>query len=390
MEERKMILKMIEEGKISAEDGAKLLEALKPPKEDKTKGRLEFEHQDTEPSENRSEDSSQPSDKKSLSTKVNWEEGNKRFDDEWSREKTGKTDFTTTFTDFIDSAIKKIKDMDLDFNFGTYQEVHHTFQHKDMRQKALDISLENGSVEMKLWEESDVKVVCDARVYRGRTTEEARRTFLDNTVFEAGEDELRFYTKTKSVKVNTVIYIPREEYEKIHLYTFNGHLQADQVTSDRFSVKAVNGSITMNGLDVKKFEAETVNGPIQMKYSHLDIADIKTMNGSIDIHSQIRDLEAESLNGTIECSLTANQDGRAELTAATGSIYVTVPDHLRIEGMLKTNVGNYNCTLDKTEVAEEKKDFIQKSLKFVSNPTASPRLRVDADTKTGSITVKPN
>ncbi|RSL30776.1 DUF4097 domain-containing protein [Salibacterium salarium] len=396
-EERKIILKMVEDGKITAEDGTKLLRALHSDKEDKpdreesansVSGPEETKEPKSEPSfEEKTEDISEPSPGTDLSTKVNWEEDKRGRDEQEAHGQ--KTNPATGFTDFIDSAIQKIKEIDLDFNFGPYQEVHHIFQHKDMEQSVLDISLENGSLEWKPWDEPDVKIDCDVKVYKGKTLEEARREFLKETVFEVDGTHLQFYTRTKAMKVNAVMYVPRKTYERVQLYTFNGHLKGEHMKVNNFSAKAVNGSLTIQDPDAMKFHAETVNGPIKISGGNLDIGDIKTMNGTIELHSEIRDLEAESVNGTIDSLMKMTQDARANLSATTGSIFVTLPDHIRTEGHLRTNVGNYNYSLSDMEIHEEKKDFIQKSLQFTSNHAAAPRLRLNASTKTGSISVKP-
>ncbi|WP_158736745.1 DUF4097 domain-containing protein [Alteribacillus sp. YIM 98480] len=392
-EERKLILKMVEEEKISPEDGAKLLKALNQDNrtEKSEKGdEKASEKQEESPfaAEEKNTAVSGPETSNSLSTNVNWDEGNKRFD-EWEREKRKKSDATTSFTDFIDSAIQKIKELDLDFNFGTYQNIHHIFQHKNMEQTVLDISLENGSIELKPWNEKDVKINCEVKVYKGKTQEEARREFLKETAFEVEGNQLNFYTKTKSMKVNAVMYLPRKTYERVQLYTFNGHLKGELIKADSFSGKAVNGSLTIDHPDHMRFSGETVNGPIKLNGGKLDIADVKTMNGTIELDADIRDLEAESVNGTIDSKLSISQDARASLSATTGSIFITIPEHIRTEGQLRTNVGNYNYSLSDMEITEEKKDFIQKSLQFTSNHAASPRLRLDATTKTGSISIKP-
>ncbi|MFB4164555.1 DUF4097 family beta strand repeat-containing protein [Alteribacillus sp. JSM 102045] len=392
-EERKLILKMVEEEKISPEDGAKLLKALNQENKTENADAASVTGTQKQPETRTSEEKSDPGvtgpeSSNSLSTKVNWEEGNKRFED-WEKEKRKKADATTSFTDFIDSAIQKIKELDLDFNFGTYQNVHHIFQHKNMEQTALDISLENGSIELKPWNENDVKMDCQARVYKGKNQEEARQEFLNETAFEVDGNLLSFYTRTKSIKVNAVMYLPRKTYERVQLYTFNGHLKGELIKADSFSGKAVNGSLTIEAPDHMKFSGETVNGPIKISRGKLDIADIKTMNGTIELDTDIRDLEAESVNGTIDSKLSISQDARANLSATTGSIFITIPEHIRTEGQLRTNVGNYNYSLSDMEITEEKKDFIQKSLRFTSNHAASPRLRLDASTKTGSISIKP-
>ncbi|SDH20576.1 DUF4097 and DUF4098 domain-containing protein YvlB [Alteribacillus persepolensis] len=390
-EERKLILKMVEEGKISADEGAKLLKALQQETNEDVSNKTTSSVSASEQADSTYDraDVSQPETTNgSLSTKVNWEEGNKRYD-EWEKEKQKKSEATTSFTDFIDNAIQKIRELDLDFNFGTYENVRHIFQHKNMTQTVLDISLENGSVELTPWNESDIKIVCDAKVYKGKNQEEARQEFLKETTFETDGTQLNFYTKTKAMKVNAVVYIPKKAYERVQLYTFNGHLKGESLIADSFSGKAVNGSLTITSPNHLRFSGETVNGPIKIHGGTLDIADIKTMNGTIELDTDIRDVEAESVNGTIDSKLAISQDARASLSATTGSIFITLPSDIRTDGQLRTNVGNYNYALSDMEITEEKKDFIQKSLQFTSNHSASPRLRLDAATKTGSISLKP-
>ncbi|MFZ4450982.1 DUF4097 family beta strand repeat-containing protein [Salibacterium aidingense] len=390
-EERKLILKMVEEGKITPEDGSKLLKALNSKSED--------QQEDSHASVSGPEEGSGPKEQQEtvteasteteLSTRVSREKEQQTENGEES-ERRKKADPATGFTDFIDSAIQKIKELDLDFNFGPYQEVHHIFQHKNMEQSVVDVSLENGSLEWKPWDEPDVKIECDVKVYKGRTQDEAREEFLNQTAFEVDGSHLQFYTRTKSIKVNAVMYVPRKTYERLQAYTFNGHLKGEEVKVNSFSAKAVNGSLTIQNPDAMKFHAETVNGPIKITGGRVDIGDIKTMNGTIELNSEIRDLEAESVNGTIDSLIKITQDARANLSATTGSIFVTVPEHIRTEGQLRTNVGNYNYSLSDMDIHEEKKDFIQKSLTFTSNHAAVPRLRLNASTKTGSISVKPD
>ncbi|MGY4688966.1 DUF4097 family beta strand repeat-containing protein [Salibacterium sp. K-3] len=391
-EERKLILKMVEDGKISPEDGSKLLQALNSDGGEKQNGDSASAVSEPEPARPREEEENRDaSAETSLSTRINREEDSRsdRYT-EWEQEERSSASGTATgFSDFIDSAIRKIKELDLDFNFGPYQEVHHTFQHNNVEQTVLDISLENGSLEWKPWDRPDVKLECDVKVYKSRTEEEARREFLKETAFEVDDTHLRFYTRTKTMKVNAVLYVPRQTYESMNLYTFNGHLKGEDVKVNSFSAKAVNGSLTIDSPDIMKCHLETVNGPVKVTGGRIDIGDIKTMNGTIELQSDIRDLEAESVNGTIDALLNVSRDARAALSATTGSVFVTVPPDIRTEGHLRTNVGNYNYSLNNIDIHEEKKDFIQKSLRFTSNDAASPRLRLSADTKTGSISVKP-
>ncbi|MDT8858745.1 DUF4097 domain-containing protein [Alkalihalobacillus sp. MEB130] len=366
MEERKMVLKMIEDGKITAEEGVKLLEAMEKTDSGSQKTKEE-----------------QPS--MEMSTKVNWDEG------EQYRDRARHAAYSTAnmFTSFIESTIQKIKDVDLDFNFGSSVEVDHIFQHRDISPASVDVSLENGSITFKPWDEADVRVECKAKVYRVKDSEEARRTFLQETSFRVDERKLLFHTKTKSMKVQTTIYIPRQTFDHIKLYTFNGQINGGTFEVDTLDVNAINGPLTFSSVKAKKVMGETVNGAIEFKQVEMDVIDAKTLHGGITLAGKVQDFDAETINGSITYEIDElEESGYADLKATTGSIHLFIPKSNRIEGKLKTNVGAFTIDLSEYETLEEKKEFAQKSLSFIGNQQSSPRIKVNATTNTGSVLVK--
>ncbi|WP_332695382.1 DUF4097 domain-containing protein [Halalkalibacter lacteus] len=365
LEERKMILKMIEDGKITAEEGIKLLEAMEKTEPAQT-------HKVVTPVSE-------------VSTEVKWDEGDRY------RERARQTASSTTnlFTSFIESTIQKIKDVDLDFNFGSAVEIDHIFQHRDVSPTSLDISLENGSITFKPWDESDVRVECKAKVYRVKNSEEARRIFLHESTFRVDERKMLFHTKTKSIKVQTTVYVPRVTFTHIKLYTFNGQISGDTLDVDTLDVNAMNGALSFSSVKAKKVMAETVNGAIEYKKANIDVFDAKTINGGITLTGIVQDFDAETVNGSITYDLDElKESGYADLKATTGSIHLSIPKTTRVEGKLKTNVGGFTVDLRDYEVLEEKKEFAQKSLSFIGNQQSSPRVKVNALTNTGSVLVK--
>ncbi|WP_368503310.1 DUF4097 family beta strand repeat-containing protein [Alkalihalophilus sp. As8PL] len=363
MEERKMILKMIEDGKITAEEGIKLLEAMDTKKETTS--------QQQEPS--------------SLSTEVNWDEG----EEYKKRNRPSGSSAEKRFASFIDTAFQKIKDFDLDFNFGSSVVVDHIFQHRDLTPTNVDVSLENGSITFVPWEESDIRIECQARVYRVKDAEEARRVFLQEATFRVNDQKLLFHTKVKSMKVQATVYVPKTTFNHLKLYTFNGTIKGEQIDVDTLDVNTLNGPISFQSIKAKKIMAETVNGAIELKHQEADLVDVKTVNGSITLSGKAQDVDAETVNGGITYELESlNESGYADLKATTGSIHLHVPQEMRVEGKLKTNVGGFTVDLANHEILDEKKEFAQKSTSFVGNQQASPRVKVNAITYTGSILVK--
>ncbi|WP_088104249.1 DUF4097 family beta strand repeat-containing protein [Halalkalibacter urbisdiaboli] len=358
MEERKMILKMIEDGKITAEEGLKLLEALEDGKSS--------EQQTT-----------------AVSTNVNWSEGREE------RQQRHFSSSASKFTSFLESAFQKIKDFDLDFNFGTSIDIDHIFQHREISPKSLDISLENGSIEIIPWDEPDVRIECQAKVYRVKDSEEARRVFLQESRFNVDAEKLVFQTKVKYMKTHTVVYVPKTSFDLIKLYTFNGQIKGKPIVVDTLDVNTLNGGLSFDAVTAKKVMAETVNGSIELKQLDVHLIDAKTIHGGITLLGQMQDVDVETINGTVTYELTSlTKDGYADLKATTGSINITLPDALRVEGKLKTNVGGFLVDVPDHEVLSEKKEFAAKSLSFVARKEAQPTIKINATTNTGSISTK--
>ncbi|MDQ0254567.1 DUF4097 and DUF4098 domain-containing protein YvlB [Evansella vedderi] len=364
-EERKMILKMIEDGKITAEEGLQLLNALKDPataeKKEESKKVME----------------------RSLSRDVDWENSRRRG----YTEHKGPS-FATRFTEFIEDAIQKIKEFDLDFNFGSSVEIEHIFQHRDAKVRRADIHLENGSITFRPWEEQDVRIECNVKVYKVKDGDEARRTFLDEVVFDVTDDKLRFESRRKSFKVNTVIYLPKKDLEKIKLYTFNGRINGSEVVADKFEAQTVNGRISFDKIKGDDVRLETVNGTISVSKLDVENCDAQTVNGTIAISAVKGKLDAETLNGTINYTLLNSVDSRAYMKTTTGSVTVTVPSEVKTEGELKTTVGGIHCDLPKLTVIEEKKEFANKKMSFLANRDGEQAFYIEAEATTGSITVR--
>ncbi|WP_100405426.1 DUF4097 family beta strand repeat-containing protein [Bacillus solitudinis] len=360
MEERKMILKMIEDGKISAEEGLKLLEAL----------------------EGHKKTSDEPS--TAVSSQVDWSEGER-----YKQQHSQSASSTSKFTSFLESAFQKIKEFDLDFNFGSSIEINHIFQHKDVSPKSLNVSLENGSIMIIPWDEKDVRVECQAKVYRVKDSDEARRVFLQESSFEVSEERLTFQTKVKSMKTITTLYVPKTSFDFIKLYTFNGQIKGNQMHVDTLDANTLNGGLSFEAVTAKKIIAETVNGAIDLKQLDAHLIDAKTINGGITLIGQVQDADAETVNGTITYELhSLKEAGYADLKATTGSIHLHLPKDFRVEGKLKTNVGGFTVGLNEYEILEEKKEFAVKGLTFVGNKQQTTTIKVNAVTNTGSIIVK--
>lgn len=361
-EERMMILKMIDEGKITADEGVALLKQLG-----------EAEIRATTQKMNASTN---------LSNNVDWENGHDY------RGKYNQPSFTNRFTDFIEQAIQKIKEFDLDLNFGNSVEIEHIFQHRDGTISKVDIAIENGSVRFVPWDEQDIRIECKVKVYHEKEVEVARKRFLDEVAFQVTVDKLHFKSREKSLKIQATCYIPRQTYEFVKLYTFNGHLNGEVIEANLFEAKTVNGRISIDKLTSEKATLETVNGSVSVKKLVAEKVDAKTVHGTIHIVVTGGQAEIETINGTIKYELIEQACSKAYLKTTTGSIEINVPANIKTEGQFKTVVGGFTCDLPKLQILDEKKDLMNKYVTFISNKGIEPVFYVEAEARTGSIVIE--
>ncbi|MDQ0269052.1 DUF4097 family beta strand repeat-containing protein [Cytobacillus purgationiresistens] len=361
--EKKRILKMVEDGKLSVDEALTLMEELE--KASKT-------------AQEKQEDIV-----KDLSTAVHFEEAKKEepFNYKFNSAKD-------KIIDFVDSAFKKIKEGDLDFNFGHSVDISHIFQQSDVYLKDMEIDISNGSVKVLPWGQKDVRIECQAKVYRAETQDEARKNFLGDVVFTINEEKLRFSTQQKWIKLNVIIYVPDKNYEKLKVRTFNGPIESENIRVESFKAKTANGKINVQHLHSKHAEMETVHGQISAVKSTIDHLEAETINGTIKVDGDYEKVDIHSFNGDVYCSVSGSRCEYVEAKATTGSLDIELPHFKPVNGELKTNLGSFNVHLDGIEIIEEKSDVIQKVLHFKSLKDPQSGLKLDADTKTGSITVK--
>ncbi|EIT87000.1 hypothetical protein A374_02064 [Fictibacillus macauensis ZFHKF-1] len=349
MEEQKMILTMLNEGKISAEEAEKLLKAIhqkktfalpstslikkeKPPKKGPTVG-----------------------------------------------QRAGR---------LIGRVVNRIKTADFDLNFGESEPVHYVFDDENVLFENIEIDISNGAVKLIPWQEHDVKIECDADVYKIPEGTTAKTKFRNETFYDCDASHLRFYSKNKHQKVHATIYIPQKNYQQIKVTTFNGAITLENISCDELHMKATIGALALYQCRGHKLHVETASGGITLEeiVGHEVIAE--TMNGLVRMKGDVRHTRLETIHGSIQFRLETLESGYASLKTVTGKIEAELPSALRLHADLKTVVGSLVHDFPLAKILEEKKEVTRKTLKFSTNQENDWEYELEAETKTGSVIVK--
>lgn len=385
-QDRKRILEMVQEGKLSAQEAIVLLDALENGNAEGTKeepSNLEEQWTGTPlQAESKAESNSGSTHGSTQNEQSKSKESGSGDDTFYSQiEQAGERIF-----DFVNTALRKIKD--IDWQITQSVEVPHVFQQADEQVERIDIDIANGPVRVIAWEQQEVRVECQAKVYRVEDRDEGRSYFLDNTVFSQDNGMLCFATKSKWMRVETTVYIPKKLYKKIAVRVFNGEMTGELLETEHLIVKTTNGKVDLTGISGKKLDVDTVNGQIKVVDLNADRVEAETVNGAIDLSGFYKKAELKSFNGNIQCTLEQSGAELIEAKAVTGNIYVNVPDTATIDGEVRSNLGSYKLDLEGINVLHEKKEVIQKQMKFKRSGLDDHTLYLEADTKTGSVFIR--
>lgn len=356
-EEKKRILKLVEEGKLTASEAITLMEKLEEgPKEEKTAS-LSADIKKSSSSE-----------EKKSSQKFN-SLGEKLFD-------------------LMDTAVKKVKEVDLDLNFGQSYDVKHIFQFKETDFNNLDINLANGSLNILPWSENDVRIECQAKVYRVDNQEEAKTAF--HTHFECGVEGEKLFIRTekKIMKTNITLQIPHKEYEKVRIKLFNGPVRGEHLKVNELNAKTTNGVVSFTSLQADKAGVETANGQIKLVDYTCGSIDAETINGMIELRGSSQSLDLQSFNGNITAKITEPTIKSVYAKTTTGSVEFTIPQGVEVKAELRSNLGALSADLDEVVMIREKSDTLQKEMYFKANQGQENKLTLFTETKTGSIKLK--
>ncbi|RFU69373.1 DUF4097 domain-containing protein [Peribacillus saganii] len=361
-EEKKKILQMVQDGKLTADEAMKVLEELEQSEIHSTKKKEEMVTE--------------------LSTFVNSDESKSNTQSYKKIPSTKEKIFG-----FVDEAVRKLKEFDLDFHFGHSAVVSHIFQHSDAEMRDIDIDIVNGSIKVFPWDQKDVRVECAGKVYRLKEHENVKDAFLKEVQFSINDEKLRFAVHQKWIKVDARIFIPASEYRRMRLRLFNGNIDGENLAVKDFEAKTANGIVEINGLTGMQAEVETANGTIAVNNAVLGKMESETINGSISLSGIFRKIDAQALNGSITCNIRNKDCDYIHVKGVTGGIELTVPEGAAAEGELKSNIGSFNVILDDIHITEEKNEVIQKLLKFKPGGLPEHTLHIFAESKTGGISI---
>lgn len=314
-EERMMILKMLQDGKISSDEAAKLLEALDGGKRQTAGEYSTYKQQKSQANyyDEVARFRERINDWRKEFTKNHNQKDFDRMVDDFSAkaEKIGKNVATATsgivdkVIDFVGSVVDTGS-----FNiFGSYNVVEKSFEAAAREDMDLELEGVNGQIVIKKHQED--KIVIKSKIRSPQNNSDQVLAFSDTG--SAVSLKLAM-TDSFSLSVSHEVYIPAVRFNKIRLETKNGKIFVEDALSQEFESITKNATIDLMGVNSGKISVDTKNAKVCLNYVIGRDISINTKNSIIDIKNlKAEKLGAYTANGRIVVENVQNYDGASEL-----------------------------------------------------------------------------
>lgn len=370
-EEQRMILRMLQDGKITAEEAEGLLKALG----DGSKAAV---------------DPDQPDDP--------WTRLEKMGEDFASKVEVATERFSRSLELNVGDKLSKLPKILSRVPFFGYEETQEFTS--VVKGKigpgeviAINISNANGPVRVQGWSESDYQLTIVQRL-RG-----SDRDLLSARVFdpkwEEGAERTDFRLNIPilgDASIALDLLVPKERMYEVKLKAQHGSLRVEHLKATSIEVDSVNGSVHLHSLKANSIRGRGGNGSCEMKDVEANMIRHNQGNGSYRLSVAAKDVDLLTTNGSINVRV-AHVDGIAgyRLRTTNGSIRVTLPPQsaLGLALNLQTSVGRISTDAQALEIGRQERQGGGAILvgHTVDYSNRSDTLDLDASSTSGSIDI---
>ncbi|ARD47645.1 DUF4097 family beta strand repeat-containing protein [Sporosarcina sp. P33] len=355
--ERTRILTLLEEGKITADEALRLLEAMSK-----------------QPDQEKPEESSSADDF--------FEDIRKEFMTAGDR-----------FMQFMDTAVHRVKEFDFEAPFSKSVSFTHTEKKSAEDVEELIIHIDHGTVELHPSEDEEIMAKFSVKHFNNDSEAEALSHFLDKLLFVKDGNKLRIGSDLKMLQVNVQLYVPAGKmYDKLSVRLLNGGCSAEGVGFKDLRIKTANGKIECADTTFEEAELETANGMVRLLKVTGDKLEAETLNGRVYVDGEVNEVDAKSLNGNVTLTTTSLHARSLDAKSISGAVEIYFPSSLSVKGEITSNMGKLDLQLKDVSRVEEQEQFLHRTIRFSKNTEdqTKPPLHITGESKTGSVLVRYN
>jgi DUF4097 and DUF4098 domain-containing protein YvlB len=396
--ERKRILTLVENGTITAEEAIVLLEKLGKTESTVQSNSIELpqvlkstENEDTTSSANQEETK-----KKSTSgfedifgKAFNSKEANAKVEDIVNELKKDLTEFGSRMSTLFNTTFSKVKGFETDVPFGEKIEFKNNYAFNADEVKGLDIDVPNGKVEVFKTTEPFVTIDVTVKTTLQESEEKTKEQFLENFV-KLADEKLIIQTVSKFSHVQLKLGLPEKMFDILFIRSLNSKVEMNSVSAKILKVNLMNGSVNIREAQFEHADLKTKNGSIETRFVQGDDLEVETVNGRIYIEGDLKEAEAESVNGHVVITTTSEKARKVKATTLAGTVELYVPKTVSLDGKLLTNLGKIDLGLQDISNKSTDDAMLQKVTYFDKVIEDANVLKVVGESRTGTVLVRYN
>lgn len=338
-QEQRLILKMLEEGKITAEEAEALLNAL-------TDGHSAEQGPQEDP----------------------WVRLEKLGEDFASKVEAATERFSRSLehrTEGLSEKLIKLPKIFARFPFANYEQAHEFTQvlrgRMGVENGIGSIALDNfnGPLQVEGWAEEGWQLIVTQRL-RGKDRD-AVRGRLFSPEWADGEERSSFELSVPDREDRFValhLMVPEKRDYRVRLTAFNGSLHLENLTATSAELGTTNGSVILNSVHGDSVRGKISNGSCEMDGVRAETIRFRIGNGSYRLRVSARDVDCVATNGSIDLRTEKiSKNSNYALQTVNGSIEVKLPAQadLGTSFELSTSVGRIHADLGPLENIREKR-----------------------------------
>lgn len=291
---------------------------------------------------------------------------------------------TTKLTSAVEGLVTKLRDSDFSFSSNFGPEVTYS---KSFPFTGSDISLDlfNASATIVSSDAEDCELIVTGRPLRQQDADKALEQLQSAVKHSVIGDRLVVSLRDKLVRAHVELYIPHHHFNHLLVQTLNGEVRADGLDVENVRVQTANGRVVLHDVHASELLLNTGNGTVEVEGVEAELVHVRTGNGAVIVGGKYDKASLKTGNGNIRAELATARPAKFELASLAGNIRLVLPHGVEVEGELETNFGGLHCLLDELEIIRDRKDVAQRRLEFLSGRGQTPRIEVEAGTRTGTI-----
>lgn len=392
MEEKMLILKMLQEGKITAEEAHKLLESIGANATGSESDTRRYDKKFEDKMQGLQQKASKVAEKLGNSLNSSAEKfgsNSEKFGDDFAkRMESFGNDIADSAVKFSDKLVNYLGNF-IDVGNDKYQYIkNYIYPLADNAEISIDTS--NFAVIVSPTTGSDLLV----NLYVNSSTP---NLVLDESFkVDQVNNNFSFKTQFPSRTWGKVEVLVPKHLNTLNIVTTNGKCELNDITADNIVPNTSNSKISLLNCQSKTLKVSTSNGKIIVADTSSDFADFNTSNGKIEIaNCKFDKLDAKTSNGAVVLDgiyKVNAKEGSYNLRTSNGKITISLSNSETCGCMIDatTSVGNIAVDLPQLNYFIDKKSFSMQSvaqIKSANFDSIEDKIFINAHTSNSSIVI---